>query len=58
VRRAVVLDPFGGSGTTALVAAQHGRDAILIDLNSRYLDLAIERLTLALAQLPLFGVGA
>ena len=29
----VVLDPFGGSGTTAGVAVAHGRKAILIDLN-------------------------
>lgn len=28
-----VIDIFGGSGTTALVANQHGRHAILIDLN-------------------------
>jgi DNA modification methylase len=52
--RVVVLDPFGGSGTTGLVAAQHGRDAILIDLSAAYLDLAVQRLTPALAQLPLF----
>ena len=26
-----VLDPFGGSGTTAVVAQRHGRDAVLID---------------------------
>jgi DNA modification methylase len=28
-----VLDPFGGSGTTAEVALRHGRSAILFDLN-------------------------
>ena len=42
-RRGVVLDPFGGSGTTGQVAAEHGRDAILIDLDSRNVDLARER---------------
>jgi DNA modification methylase len=52
--RAVVLDIFGGSGTTGLVASQHGRDAILIDLSAAYLALAVQRLTPALAQLPLF----
>ncbi len=31
--RCIVLDPFGGSGTTAQVAVQNGRDYILIELN-------------------------
>jgi hypothetical protein len=37
------------------VASQHGRDAILIDLSAAYLALAVQRLTPALAQLPLFA---
>jgi site-specific DNA-methyltransferase (adenine-specific) len=36
----VVLDPFIGSGTTAIVAKSLGRSSIGIDLNSEYLDLA------------------
>ncbi|MGE6740668.1 DNA-methyltransferase [Allorhizobium pseudoryzae] len=32
----VVLDPFGGSGTTAGVALKHGRQAILCELNPEY----------------------
>ena len=40
---AVVLDPFIGSGTTAVVAKSLGRRAIGIDLNPEYLDMAIER---------------
>ncbi len=39
-----VLDPFGGSGTTAAVATGLGRDAIHIDLNPEYLNLAIDRI--------------
>jgi DNA modification methylase len=31
-----VLDPFGGSGTTAGVAAAHGRKAVLCELNPEY----------------------
>lgn len=31
-----VLDPFGGSGTTAGVALKHGRNAILCELNPEY----------------------
>jgi len=36
----VVLDPFGGSGTTGEVAASEGRKAILIELNPQYVKLA------------------
>lgn len=45
-----VLDPFGGAGTTGLVAAKHGRDAILIELNPEYADIADRRLRAGLAQ--------
>jgi site-specific DNA-methyltransferase (adenine-specific) len=31
-----VLDPFGGSGTTAGVALAHGRNAVLCELNPEY----------------------
>ena len=40
----VVLDPFGGAGTTALVSLQHGRDSIYIDLNPEYERLARSRI--------------
>jgi site-specific DNA-methyltransferase (adenine-specific) len=43
-RPGLVLDPFGGSGTTGLVASGRSRDAILIDLDDRNADLARERL--------------
>ena len=39
-----VLDPFGGSGTTGLVANNLGRDAVLIELNKDYVDIAKKRL--------------
>lgn len=39
----VVLDPFGGAGTTGLVAARNGRDAILIELNPEFTRLAQDR---------------
>lgn len=39
-----VLDPFGGAGTTGLVADRHGRDAILIELNPEYADMARRRI--------------
>lgn len=40
----VVLDPFGGSGTTGLVAMQEGRRSILIELNPEYCTIARERI--------------
>ena len=39
-----VLDPFGGSGTTGQVARQHGRNCILIELNTEYVKLIHKRL--------------
>jgi len=39
-----VLDPFAGSGTTLRVAADHGRNAIGIELNPDYIALAHKRL--------------
>jgi DNA modification methylase len=38
-----VLDPFGGSGTTAGVAVKHGRKAILCELNPEYAALVPDR---------------
>ena len=38
-----ILDPFGGSGTTAGVAVSENRNAILIELNSEYAALIPER---------------
>jgi DNA modification methylase len=40
----VVLDPFIGSGTTAVVAEQLDRDWIGIDLNKDYVDMSYERI--------------
>lgn len=40
-----VLDPFGGSGTTAEVAIKHGRNAILCELNPEYIGIISRRLS-------------
>lgn len=40
----VVLDIFTGSGTTNEVAGRLGRQSIGIDLNPKYLDLAVKRI--------------
>jgi DNA modification methylase len=39
-----VLDPFGGAGTTGLVADRHQRSAILIELNPEYAAMAEKRI--------------
>jgi len=39
-----VLDPFGGAGTTALAADRLGRDAVIVELNEEYADIAERRL--------------
>lgn len=39
-----VLDPFGGAGTTGLVADRLQRNAVLIELNPQYADMARARI--------------
>lgn len=39
----VVLDLFGGSGTTLIACEQNGRNAYLMELDPRYVDVIIER---------------
>jgi len=43
----VVLDPFGGAGTTAVVAMQEGRKSILCELNPEYAAMAERRIAAA-----------
>jgi DNA modification methylase len=40
----IVLDPFGGAGTTGLVGDRLGRSAILIELNPKYVTMAEKRI--------------
>jgi DNA modification methylase len=54
----VVLDPFGGAGTTGLVAAQHGRVGVLCELNPAYVDLAERRIATAVFGPCAFGGAA
>lgn len=46
-----VLDPFGGAGTTGLVADRLGRNALLIELNPQYAAMADRRIR---KETPLF----
>jgi DNA modification methylase len=40
----VVLDPFGGAGTTGLVADRLQRNAVLVELNREYVEIAERRI--------------
>jgi len=40
----IVLDPFMGSGTVAVVARRLGRNFIGIELNPEYVEIALKRL--------------
>ena len=42
----MVLDPFSGAGTTGVVAVQHGRRYIGIELNPEYLEMSRKRIQL------------
>lgn len=44
IKRCVVLDPFFGAGTTALVSRSLGRDCIGIEINPKFARMAIERI--------------
>jgi DNA modification methylase len=42
-RNDVILDPFGGAGTTLIAAEKTGRRAGLIEIDPRYVDVTIKR---------------
>jgi DNA modification methylase len=53
-----VLDPFAGVGSTGVAAVMEGRKAVLIELEERYCEVAVERLRRVQAMLPLFKEAA
>ena len=40
----LILDPFGGSGTTAIVAKNNNRDFISIDMSLNYCKMQVKRI--------------
>lgn len=53
----LVLDPFGGAGTTALAALRHARRAHLIELNPNYALLARRRIETEWRAAPPLGTA-
>lgn len=41
---ALIIDPFGGSGSTGIAAMRNGRNCVLIDNNPGYCQTALKRL--------------
>ena len=39
----IVLDSFGGSGTTLIAAEKHGRYARIMELDPKYCDVIVKR---------------
>jgi site-specific DNA-methyltransferase (adenine-specific) len=39
----LVMDPFGGSGTTGMVCFELGRRVLLMDLNEEYIEMQRKR---------------
>jgi adenine-specific DNA-methyltransferase len=53
-----VLDPFVGTGSSVLAAAKHGRNAVGIDKEQEFLDIARQRIELlASGNLPMRPMG-
>lgn len=50
IKPAIVLDPFGGAGTTGLVAAELNRNFLLTELNPEYAAMAAARIAPEIAQ--------
>ena len=53
----VVLDPFMGSGTTAVAAREKGRKWVGFEISAKYCDLANDRLSKQVVQNSLFDEG-
>lgn len=48
-----MLDPFGGSGTSAIAAIRLNRRYILVDIEESYCELAAKRIEAELEQLTI-----
>jgi len=53
--KSIVLDPFIGSGTTAIVSANNGRDYVGIDISQEYVNMAEKRIAVETKQLDMLA---
>jgi site-specific DNA-methyltransferase (adenine-specific) len=53
----IVLDPFAGTGSTAVAAMNAGRNSISNEIDSRYLELSRRRVSMACAQGRMLGAA-
>lgn len=51
----LILDPFGGSGTTAVAALKEGRRAVLIEKEAAYVEIARKRIAEVEAEAGMFA---
>ena len=49
-----ILDPYMGSGTTGVACARTGRNFIGCELEPKYFDIAVKRISAELSRFPLF----
>ena len=52
----VVLDPFSGSGTTAIEAINNGREFIGFEISKEYYDKSLQRINDETAQMSIFNI--
>lgn len=52
----VVLDPFSGSGTTAIEAINNGREFIGYEISKEYYDKSLQRINYETAQMSIFNL--
>ncbi|MGH7917095.1 MAG: DNA-methyltransferase [Candidatus Binataceae bacterium] len=50
-----ILDPFGGTGSTAIAAASAGRNSITLDIEPKYVEIAARNIGNAVGQRKMFG---
>jgi DNA modification methylase len=54
----LVLDPFGGAGTTGLAASELKQDCVLLDISAEYVQMMMERLKRKIADTAKVGIDS